>query len=543
MFGILMIISLAAYLLAPQLRNSSSHFDTGNIPLTGIIAITLIGCILLLVIAVMVIREHHLYRPEVPETDGAGKIPVQSRVEKKSGVIITNSSGKITYMNRKAQQLTAYSYSPGKNIPLEDVYSLQRTAQPVRRVWKAIPDNTGMMTEQEIVTLLTEPENLAISQQVFHLFDNRGEMKEKIIWFSPVSTPSYNTEKQPGQSPSTEALSPNALHYAQLAELTGDLCWEWDIEQCVMQFLTDQPNRFGYDASAGLTVRQWWRSNIHPEDAPGVHAFYTKAIEERKAFAQIEYRFKYGNGKYSHILDRIAVVCNKAGEPVLLKGVMQDITAIKLEEKRVAEAVLNAQEEERKIIGGELHDNINQILATSVLHLGILHEQANHPAKVREIVRITKGHTMKAIDELRKLSHELSPVSLDDTDLEEYMCDLLSSFNADGQFEIGFNLAADLRGSLSDEMQLHFYRILQEQLKNIRKHADADKIIINMSMQEHIVELVIADNGKGFDPLKPSKGIGLANIKRRAHAMGGCVKVQSSPGKGCQLRVKVSAAS
>ncbi|MBO9660883.1 MAG: PAS domain-containing protein, partial [Chitinophagaceae bacterium] len=443
----------------------------------------------------------------------------------------------ITFMNKKAQQLTSYAYTAGSVKKLEEVYHTERPAEyPARRVWKAIPGSAGMMTEKEITTLITSSNTITITQQVFHFFDNKGEMKEKIIAFLPEDITAANA------SVSDKAYMPasrSGLHYAQVAAATGDLCWEWDIEECVMHCFSEQADIFGYDRNAATNTRQWWKSNIHPEDAANVQAVYTRAIEEKKTVVQTEYRFRFTDGKFRHVLDRATVICNPVGEPVKLIGIMQDITQIKLEEKRLSEAVLNAQEAERKTIGAELHDNINQVLATSVLHLGMIHEQAQHPEKVRELVKTTKTYTMKAVDEIRKLSHELSPVNMDDTDFEEYIRELLSSFNADDRFEIQLDFDRQVRESLTDEMQLHFYRILQEQLKNIRKHAEASAIVISVKAHQNAIELMIADNGKGFDQSAPCRGVGLANIRRRGQLIGGCVGIKAAPGKGCQIQVKV----
>lgn len=536
--GIILIIAATLYFLMAPPQNGSSPLANEDIQMHGIIAITLVGCLLLLIVTVLLIKDHHLYRYENERTYNKKKQD-QLKDQKKTAVIITNATGVITYMNKMAQQIIGYTHTKDPDKALEDVYRLQNDeSRRARTVWKAIPGSEGMMTEKEMVWLVTPPQALRISQQVFHFFDNKGEMKEKVIAFTPEKV-SSGSLLSPDES--AGAVPPVAMHYAQIAGINGDICWEWDIEQCVMLCSSEHPGKYGYKESGPQSIRQWWRSNIHPEDGTGVQACYTRAIEERKSIVQQEYRFRFADGKFRHILDRATVICDETGEPVRLAGVMQDISWIKQEEKRLTEAVLNAQEAERKAIGAELHDNINQVLATAVLHLSLIHEQAPHPEKVRDLVRSTKSLTMRAVDEIRKLSHELSPVSLDDTDLEEYIRDLLSSFNADEHFDIDFNFEPQVRESLTDEMQLHFYRILQEQLKNIRKHAGADRIFISIALQQNFIELIIADNGKGFDPLIPSKGIGLANIKRRAHLMGGCVSVKSEPRQGSRVRVKVLA--
>lgn len=94
-------------------------------------------------------------------------------------------------------------------------------------------------------------------------------------------------------------------------------------------------------------------------------------------------------------------------------------------------------------------------------------------------------------------------------------------------------------GSLNNEIQLALYRILQEQVANTLKHAKADEITIRIQKKNAAVSLIVKDNGKGFDLTTKKEGIGLENIRRRALALDGTVKIITSPGNGFELQVEI----
>jgi signal transduction histidine kinase len=107
------------------------------------------------------------------------------------------------------------------------------------------------------------------------------------------------------------------------------------------------------------------------------------------------------------------------------------------------------------------------------------------------------------------------------------------------QFEIDLHVDTFEKDAVDSEIQTSFYRIVQEQMTNILKHAAAGKVKINIRLTKKSIKLSISDNGKGFDPAVLKDGIGLENIKRRAEMFSGKCKLRSSPGNGCELMVEL----
>ncbi len=232
----------------------------------------------------------------------------------------------------------------------------------------------------------------------------------------------------------------------------------------------------------------------------------------------------------------------------LLGGVALDITQkVKLEQqlaedearkkREIIEAIINAQEKERIDLAYELHDNVNQILSSSKLMLEVAAEK---PGLSKDFTKRGLGYLQEAINEIRKISHNLTPASLRDISLEAAIEDVVQTINATGKLKIKYsNKTATIKKDLEPEKQLAILRIIQEQFNNILKHADASEATISMEADEHLLFLEIADNGRGFDPSTTKKGLGLNNMFNRVAHYNGLIDLISSDGKGCTLQVKI----
>ncbi len=216
-----------------------------------------------------------------------------------------------------------------------------------------------------------------------------------------------------------------------------------------------------------------------------------------------------------------------------------DVTEKNQYEQRLAKAAINAQEKERYEIGGELHDNICQILAGSMVCLEMMKESI--PETARQTFDQTYKYINLATDEIRNLSHRLAPAFFDQESLEDTLIGLLEAFNLEKKYKITLKINKDIsKQAMNNELHLNLYRILQEQLRNIMKHADASRILIDIGLnKQNLLQMKIADNGKGFDVRYARRGIGLANMNRRVQLFSGSLKISSAPGKGCKILVTV----
>ncbi len=239
----------------------------------------------------------------------------------------------------------------------------------------------------------------------------------------------------------------------------------------------------------------------------------------------------YQNGLFIYFKD---VTARKNQEILLEKLLKQEIT----KQKRVARAVVDAQEKERAEIGKELHDNVNQILSTAKLFL----EAARNNAEERlELMSRSARNIHLAIDEIRNISKSLMPSSIGDLGLNASINDLVENIGLTKALKMGFQTLGDVENRLNSNQKLMLFRIIQEQVNNVLKHAQATELTILLTEEGGFIELIIQDNGTGFDldQARLNKGVGLSNIISRAEMFNGKVDIHTAPGTGCKLKVSV----
>ncbi|MCP9749654.1 PAS domain S-box protein [Ferruginibacter sp. HRS2-29] len=202
------------------------------------------------------------------------------------------------------------------------------------------------------------------------------------------------------------------------------------------------------------------------------------------------------------------------------------------EQKKITLATLLGQEKERNRIGRELHDNINQILAGTKLYLS---SAANKNAEVKELIRYPLELIDSSIEEIRILCKNLV-TPLKNIDLRLMIDDLLQKFDLPG---IKKEFRYHVEENISDDLKINIYRIVQEQLNNIFKYAEAS--IIHVAIRSSGGELLISitDDGRGFDVDQKRHGIGLSNMINRVESFYGDISIKSEPGKGCRVDILI----
>ena len=155
---------------------------------------------------------------------------------------------------------------------------------------------------------------------------------------------------------------------------------------------------------------------------------------------------------------------------------------------------------------------------------------------------LDKSHeyVVSAIKELRKLSHSLVTPTLEGKNLSKVLEELVDDINSFNSLHIELNIDERINEVLKDKRkELMLYRILQEQVNNILKYAQASKVTVSLSIDNGTLHFVISDNGVGFDTTKEFEGIGLKNIRSRVDFYNGTTRIISSKTNGCRIEVKV----
>ncbi|WP_061038927.1 cache domain-containing protein [Vibrio coralliirubri] len=205
--------------------------------------------------------------------------------------------------------------------------------------------------------------------------------------------------------------------------------------------------------------------------------------------------------------------------------------------KELAHKTVMFQEDEKKHLARELHDGINQLLVSSRCHLELLGNKLQNE-DLKAHLNKSQHSLMRAIEEVRHISHQLRPSSLDDIGLEAALSSLLLDFQAHSGIEVE-TLFSTQQGKLKSEAATTLYRVVQESLNNIEKHAQATKVTVIAQQIGNVLQLLIQDNGVGFNTFKAmeKRGIGLRNMRERVEFIGGDFELMSEIGLGTEITV------
>jgi signal transduction histidine kinase len=204
------------------------------------------------------------------------------------------------------------------------------------------------------------------------------------------------------------------------------------------------------------------------------------------------------------------------------------------EQKKVIRAILVGEEKERNKIGQELHDNVSQILTGTKLYLSMARKgKEGNENIINESMLLIDS----AIEEIRALSKEkVTPIKK--INLEELLQGLIEGFSEKAQIRTEFNYTGPTQ-LIEDDLKLNIYRIIQEQLNNIQKHANARYIKIDITADTASLNVSVLDDGNGFLVDQKRNGIGISNIINRVESFNGTITINSSPGEGCRTDISI----
>lgn len=349
-----------------------------------------------------------------------------------------------------------------------------------------------------------------------------------------------NLTDEPQKIPSTSLSS--------LLENSKEAYWCWDIRANKNIAEHNLEGLSGYNIHEFANTINWWKNAIYKDDRSRVQQALDAAMQTKtKASYTNEYKLVCKNDSVKIIQDHWQIDHNEAGQAEVLHVLMRDITEQKRALNKAAElehfykrqlelAVMDAQQNERKKLAEELHDNVNQLLG--VVKLYIEHSITNE--KIRDgLLKKSNQYIDKVIEELRNLSKNLAPPLLAELGLEHSVTSLAESIAEVQKINITVEMSDFWEEGLTDIHKLMVYRIVQEQLNNIIKHANASNAKIIISRDEAKMNLLISDDGDGAE-LNPelSNGLGLRNIRNRIELFHGKMDITTFPNKGFSLCIE-----
>ena len=347
-----------------------------------------------------------------------------------------------------------------------------------------------------------------------------------------------------------ERLIESVERYEYVNKATSDAIYDWNIATGRIYRGASYAAVFGYaEREASIKTRL---SLVHPDDYEQYKQNVFAALRNQKMDKwKFEYRFRDAEGNYKVIVDKACII-RSGGKAIRVIGAMQDITPQKeLQQKiinqethnkqEIIKSIIEAQEKERRQLSVELHDNVNQMLASCKLMLEVAIENKTN---AQVLTQKSYQSIQTVINEIRRISHHLNPSAITDVGLAEAIEQLIDKINISGRIKIKFLPdRKQYNNYLNEENKIAIFRIVQEQLNNILKHSKATNVLIRLEVIAGTVKICIKDNGIGFDPTACKKGMGLRNIYNRIEYLGGTVHLKTGEGKGVKMCVALKVAA
>ncbi|WP_141655367.1 PAS domain-containing protein [Roseivirga seohaensis] len=284
-----------------------------------------------------------------------------------------------------------------------------------------------------------------------------------------------------------------------------------------------------------------YQKQIHPDDKRFVESSLNAAISNKQPY-RLSYRILDREGKIKWLSEFGHGIFDQNGVPLSIEASVFDITDRIRSEEKVLAAILDAADHERSRISREIHDSLQQTLTIASLNLEFVKKE-KHLLSPKVLERYERGwqNLRKSLDQTREIAHRLMPKAIEDFGLTEVVKDLVDELNATSSvnFEFITNLEEE---RLNVSTETSFYKIIQESITNIIKHAQAESVSIQLLKLSESIQLIIEDDGQGFDMDNinfNSSGFGLASMKNRASALSGEFILDSFPGKGTSLILNV----
>ena len=353
-----------------------------------------------------------------------------------------------------------------------------------------------------------------------------------------------------------EASRLSQERFESVARATTEAIWDWNLDTNTVWWSEGIHKVFGYNPEDVSTRVDWWLERLHPEDKDRVMRAIRKATESGGHTWAGHYRFRRKDGTYAVVLDHGYILHNGEGKPTRVVGGIRDIS----ERRKAEEALKNsrrqlralsarlqsAREEERAKVAREIHDELGQVLTALKLNLDWLerkigereHDRSLNPVLDRAV---ESGEMIQsAILTVQRIASELRPGVLDHLGLAAALRQEAQRFQQRSGIVCELELPHESL-ELPRDASTTIFRICQEALTNVARHAQATKVEIGLRANPEHVTLQVADNGRGIRPeaVGDSRSLGLLGMRERASVLGGEVAIEPIAPSGSRVTLRL----
>lgn len=454
------------------------------------------------------------------------------------GIFETDANGLTTYVNETWMEYSGMSFE-----------------EALGEGWlKAVhPDDLEMLVK----SWYRKTEEAASSLSEYRLVDKKGRVR----WVNGKAIPVINTEgfttgyigtitdvTELKQALELLTKSDETLNRAQAISKVGN--WEFNLQTSELTWSKELYRIFELEGHPPETLFEAYRNKYHPDDMYKLDEVIKRAVEKGKGYSY-EHRIVCNDGSIKYIFGIGEVVIDTSGKVTGLKGTGQDITERKLIEDTLNERTAqlrelsthlqNVREEERTKIAREIHDELGQQLTGLKMDMAWLKKRNNqNDDEIKDKFDDALQLIDATVNSIRRIATELRPSIIDDLGLNAALEWQVNDFAERMDVELEYNNDFDDM-AIAPNFSIGLFRILQESLTNIAKHAKAKKVMVDIARVEDMVQLTVQDDGVGFDTsAKPAdQCFGLLGIKERTYMMKGDCIIHSMPGEGTKIGIRI----
>ena len=447
-----------------------------------------------------------------------------------AGLWVLDYATKVFWVTARTRSI--FGFSPDETVTMERFEAVVH------------PDDLAIVRETIQRSTRTAGHPVAVDYRIVSPGGERWVSSRGRPYFTPTSEP----DRLMGVSidiserkRSEEALADSEARLATGAELAGLAFYEVDFDAGTMYSDDRLRDLCGVPADriAGLGVLDFWMEHVHPDDGPRVAELRRQMHEGEQERFSVEYRYLHPDGEelwIQHLAG--AAVRDAGGRAVRTYGVLRDVTGRKRaeeESRELSRRLIRAQEQERALLARELHDDVSQRLAVLAIEVGRA-ELAAADGEQAEAMQAVREGLVSLSEDVHSLAYQLHPSVLEELGLAEALRAECGRRTRGGELDVSVDLGP-LPHALTRDSALCLFRVAQEALGNVARHARAGHANVTLRQVGDGLLLAVSDDGLGFEPGRSGEGmhLGLASMSERVRLVRGTLDIESAPGQGTKV--------